>query len=238
MGTARIAPTIPLKSRPSLASSARLSYALGEERELPSALTHTNKRGVPVGSILLSTVIGLLAFGPFKSWAALVNVITAATAIMYAFAPISLAALHKVDRERPRAYRVPIPAILLPAAFCSANLIIYWGGFDTTWKLGCAICFGLALFVVGALRTKTAALSTLRNSFWIAPWLAGQVLIGYLGRYGNGASNTLPNWIDIVVVVGFALAIFHYAVRSSLSAGAAAAAIARDTQQLESAVRT
>src|ERR1043166_9020344 len=85
-----------------VATSARLSYALGEERELPSALTRTNKRGVPVGSILLSTIVGLLAFGPFKSWAALVNVITAATAIMYAFAPISLAALQKIDPGRPR----------------------------------------------------------------------------------------------------------------------------------------
>src|SRR5436309_2427235 len=56
-------------------TSARLSYALGEERELPSVLTQTDKRGVPVVSILLSTVVGLLAFGPFKSWAALVNVI-------------------------------------------------------------------------------------------------------------------------------------------------------------------
>jgi amino acid transporter len=49
-----------------VATSARLSYALGEEREVPSALTQTNKRGAPVVSILVSTVVGLLAFGPFK----------------------------------------------------------------------------------------------------------------------------------------------------------------------------
>src|SRR4029079_9568327 len=79
-----------------VATSARLSYALGEERELPSVLTETDRRGAPVVSILISTVVGLLAFGPFKSWAALVNVITAATAIMYAFAPVSLAALNKI----------------------------------------------------------------------------------------------------------------------------------------------
>src|SRR5438132_739226 len=136
-----------------VATAARLSYALGEEREMPTALATTNRKGVPVVSILVATVVGCLALGPFKSWSALVSVITAATAIMYAFAPVSLAALHKVDGSRPRSYRVPVPALLLPAAFCSANLIIYWGGFGTTWKLACAIGIGLALFSVGALRS-------------------------------------------------------------------------------------
>jgi amino acid transporter len=217
-----------------VATSARLSYALGEERELPSVLTRTNEKKVPVASILLSTVIGLIAFGPFKSWAALVNVITAATAIMYAFAPIALAALHKIDADRPRSYRVPLPAILLPTAFCSANLIIYWGGFDITWKLACAILAGLALFGLGAWRVRTGAMRTLRNALWIAPWLSGQVLIGWLGRYGNGARNILPEWLDIATVILFALLIFYWAVAAANSKPTAAAAIDRDSGQLQS----
>src|SRR5205823_1682401 len=59
-------------------TSARLSYALGEEREMPSVLATTNSNGVPVASILVAAVIGLVAFGPFKSWNALVNVVTGA----------------------------------------------------------------------------------------------------------------------------------------------------------------
>jgi amino acid transporter len=217
-----------------IATSARLSYALGEERELPSVLTRTNEKKVPVVSILLSTVIGLIAFGPFKSWAALVNVITAATAIMYAFAPVALSALHKIDADRPRSYRVPLPRILLPAAFCSANLIIYWGGFDITWKLACAIAVGLGLFGLGAWRAQTGARRTLRNALWIAPWLCGQVFIGWLGRYGNGARSVLPEWVDIAAVIGFALLIFYWAVAAANSQHDAAAAIARDAAQLQS----
>src|SRR5262249_6264826 len=152
-------------------TSARLSYALGEEREMPRALSQTNKRGVPVISIMVSAVVGCIAFGPFKSWNALVNVITSATAIMYAFAPLSLAALHKLDPNRPRAYRVPAPEILLPAAFCSANLIIYWCGFDTVWKLAAAIVFGLVLFVIGATVRKTDLNKYIPSAIWIAPWL-------------------------------------------------------------------
>src|SRR5258706_425207 len=147
-------------------TTARLSYALGEEREMPTALATTNRKGVPVVSIIVAAVVGSIAFGPFKSWSALVSVITGATAIMYAFAPVSLAALHKVDGGRPRSYRVPMPALLLPAAFCSANLIIYWGGFETTWKLACAMAVGLALVASGAGRGRTGAPHTVRKAVW------------------------------------------------------------------------
>ena len=217
-----------------LGASARLSYALGEEREMPTALATTNERGVPVVSIIVAGVVGLLAFGPFKSWAALVNVVTGATAIMYAFAPVSLAALHKIDGRRPRSYRVPVPVLLLPAAFCSANLIIYWGGFDTTWKLAVAILVGLTLFAVGARHAGTDAGRTLRNAVWMGPWLGGQVVITALGRYGGGL-YILPNWIDIAVVVAFSLVIFYWAVSLALSTEATAAAIAKDAQQIDSA---
>src|SRR3984893_648346 len=216
-----------------LATTARLSYALGEEREMPSALASTNNKGVPVVSILVASVIGSLAFGPFKSWAALVNVVTGATAIMYAFAPVSLAALQKVDGGRPRSYRVPIPALVLPAAFCSANLIIYWGGFETTWKIAGAMLVGLALFAVGAWRSGTVAQHPVRNAIWIGPWFGGQVLIGALGRYGGGARNILPNWADIAVVIVFALGVFYWAVSLALTREGTAAAIAKDAEQID-----
>src|SRR3984957_6352986 len=216
-----------------VATSARISYALGEEREMPSALASTNDEGVPVVSILVAAVVGSLAFGPFKSWSALVNIVTGATAIMYAFAPVSLAALQKMDSGRPRSYQVPAPTLVLPAAFCSANLIIYWGGFESTWKLACAMLVGLALFAVGAWRSNTSAEHTVRNAIWIGAWLAGQVGIGLLGRYGNGSRDILPNWVDVGVVIAFSLAIFYWAVSLALTAEATATAVAQDALQLD-----
>jgi amino acid transporter len=215
-----------------LGTSARLSYALGRERELPSALAQTSAKGVPVVSILVGAAVGCIALGPFKSWNALVSVVTGATAIMYAFAPLSLAALHQLDGARPRAYRVPVPKILLPAAFCSADLIIYWGGFDTTWKLACAMLVGLALFAIGAARKGSEAMRSARSASWMVPWFVGQVVLGALGRYGGGY-EILPNWVDIVAVIGFSLAIFYLALRMTLSAEASAAAVAKDSFQLD-----
>jgi hypothetical protein len=143
-----------------------------------------------------------------------------------------LAALHEVDGDRPRSYRMPMPALLLPAAFCSANLIIYWGGFDTTWKLVCAMGVGLVLFAVGAWRAKTGAYHTLRKAVWLAPWLGGQVLIGWLGRYGNGALSVLPGWIDIAVVIVFALAIFYWAVTVASTKPQTTAAVDKEAAQI------
>ncbi len=215
-----------------VATSARLSYALGEETEMPTALARTNSKGVPVNSILVAAIVGTLAFGPFKSWNALVAVVTAATAIMYAFAPLSLAALHRVDRDRPRPYRMPMPGILLPAAFCCANLLMYWGGFDTTWKLTVAMLVGLAIFGGGAVGMKTNAGRYLRNAIWMAPWFGGHVILGWIGRYGGG-HNLLPNWIDLAVVIAFSLAIFYWAVSLSLTPEMSAQEVAKDAHQLK-----
>jgi amino acid transporter len=214
-----------------LATTARLSYALGEEREMPSALA-TTRKGVPVVSIVTAAVVGSAAFGPFKSWNALVSVVTAATAIMYAFAPLSLAALHKVDGGRRRSYRVPMPRLVLPAAFCSANLIMYWGGFDTNWKLALAILAGLALFAIGAWRGRTGAWRTLGNAIWVGPWLGGHVLLGWLGRYGGGR-NILPGWVDVGAVIVFSLAIFHWATSLRLSEQDSAVEVAKDARQID-----
>ena len=177
-------------------------------------------------------MVGLAAFGPFKSWNALVSVVTAATAIMYAFAPLSLAALHKTDSGRSRSYRVPLPKLALPAAFCSANLIMYWGGFETNWKLALAMLAGLALFAIGAWRRRTGAWRTIGNAIWMGPWLAGHVLLGWLGRYGGGR-NILPNWVDVGVVIVFALAIFHWATALRLSAEDSAVEVAQDAGQID-----
>ena len=58
------------------------------------------------------------------------------------------------------------------------------------------------------------------------------MLIGFIGRYGEGAKNLLPNWIDIAVVIMFALTIFYWAVSLTMSEVEASLAIAKDAKQL------
>ena len=214
-------------------TTARISYALGEESEMPGILTRVDKRGTPIWSILLAAVVGEACFGPFPSWNKLVGVVTGATAIMYAFAPVSLAALHKEDGKRDRPYRMPAPKILLPVAFCSANLILYWGGYNYTWKLACALVVGLILFGIGASRAGSDTLGMLRSAVWIGPWILGMVIIGVAGRYGAGSHSWLPEWIDLLVVIVFALVIFYWAVSLTMPNSKVQDAIAKDSHQID-----
>ena len=216
-----------------LGTSARLTYALGEESELPGVLSKTSKKGVPYVSILFAAVVGELCFGPFPSWNRLVGVVTGATAVMYAFAPVSLAALQRRDGDRVRAYRMPMPKVLLPVAFCSANLILYWGGFEFTWKIALALVVGLIIFGIGTQVARTDVMAMLRPAVWIGPWILGSVVIGALGRYGTGSHSWLPEWVDLAVVIGFSLAIFYWAVSLTMPHDKVVAAIAKDREQIE-----
>ncbi|HVV12381.1 APC family permease [Amycolatopsis sp.] len=218
-----------------LGTSSRLSYAMGRDRMLPKTLGKLSIRGVPVWSIVLSFVVGEIMFLPFPSWQKLVSVITSATAIMYAFAPVAMSALRKRDPDRPRPYRAPAPKVIAPVGFVAANLIIYWTGFDTTWKIMVAIVAGFLLFLVG--RRTIAATERppvdWKAGMWIAPWLAGQVIIGYLGRYGDsGNINALPEWIDLLVVIAFSLAIFYWAVNVAMDTTRVQAAVDREAAEL------
>ncbi len=212
-------------------TSSRLSYALGKEKTLPGFLGAV-WRGVPIGSILLAFVVGVLAFLPFPSWQSLVGLVTSATAIMYAFGPVSMEALRRRDPDRARPYRTPAGWLLNPLGFIAANLIIYWGSFTATWKLFVAIFIGRVLFEVSLARTKDEDKPVIdwRAASWIWPWLLGLTLIGALGRYGG--DDRIPNWVDLGVVAAFALVIYFFAVHVAMSPEKVKAAVERDQVEL------
>jgi amino acid transporter len=195
-------------------TTARISYALG----LPKGLTRVSARGVPVWSILLAALLGIGALlVPGTGWLQLVYYITDATAIMYAFAPISLAALLKRDTGRNHPYNAPIRPFLLPLGFIFANLIIYWGGWDATWHLAIAVVIGQILFgVSAALKAKNVdiAKARWRSAIWIWPWLGGMVIIGLLGNYATDKTelHVFPEYWDAGVVAVWSLIIFYFAV--------------------------
>jgi amino acid transporter len=225
-----------------MGTTSRLSYAMGQAGELPKALGRINKRGIPFWSVLLAFVVGEVMFLPFPSWQALVGLVTSATAIMYSFAPLALTALRRSDPERPRPYRLPAARLLAPVGYVSANLIIYWGGFDTTWRVVAGLAVGVVLFVLTRMFSSDRSeisRADWKGVGWIPVWLAGTLVIGYLGRYdsgtyasGGGEINLLPNWWDLVVVIVFSLAIYYWAVRLAAPSEQVAEFVAEDEAKL------
>lgn len=219
-----------------IGTSSRLSYALGRNGYLPGAVDKVSKRGVPFFSIILAFIVGLIFFLPFPSWQSLVGLVTSATAIMYAFAPVSLGALRRSDPDRERPYRLPYAAVLAPLGFVSADLIIYWAGWEVVWKLSLAMVLGLALFGVSmAFRPRDKRpLVDWKASAWVIPWLGGMALITFLGQYGGGRS-VLPEWIDLIVVAIFSVTVFYVAVALSLPAQTVATLVSVEECQSEQA---
>ena len=217
------------------ATSSRLSYALGREKALPKPVAQVSKSGVPVVSIIIAFIVGEIAFLPFPSWQSLVGLVTSATAIMYAFAPISLRALRIRDPQRARPYRLPAHQVLAPLSFIAANLIIYWSSFQAEWKLGLASVLGLILFTITRATTPAAERTPLRwkASAWIWPWFLGLLVIGKFGRYGG--DNTIAFWWDILIVAAFSLVVYFVAVRLAVSSADVDAAVAAEEAELKTA---
>jgi amino acid transporter len=212
-------------------TSARLSYALGHAGYVPRGVSRISSRGVPYTSIILAFVVGLICFLPFPSWQGLVSLVTSATVIMYAFAPITLLALRKADPQRARPYRVSAASVLAPLAFIAANEIIYWTSWTTVEKLMLAIVAGYVLFGISYALGRPIERPPLdpRTLVWILPWFAGLTVISYLGQYGG--TKVIPEWVDLGVVAAFSLVICYVAVQLSLPSHRVSAAVAADERE-------
>ena len=211
-----------------IGTSSRLAYALGRNGYFPPAISRISKRGVPFTSIIISFVAGMLFFLPFPSWSGLVELATSALVFMYALAPLALGGLRREDPDRHRPYRLPAAGVLSPLAFIFANLLVYFAGFSTVLWLEVLIVLGFIAFAIYQFRLPAARRTVIdpRAALWVLPWLAGLLILSWLGRYNGSpptvfgvtllATNRLPNWWDLAVIAAFSLVIYYWAVHSTL----------------------
>ncbi len=212
-----------------LGTSSRLSYGLGRNGYFPKIISRINARGVPIVSIGICFVIGMLTFLPFPDWFGLVGLITSATVIMYAMAPLALTGLRKQDPDRPRGYRLPAAWLLSPLAFVAANIVVYVSGYSTIFWLDMFILVGFLIFGLYqvSLPAEKRTILDLKSAWWILPWLGALLILSWLGRYdGNPtkvfglnlvSSKRIGNWYDLLAVAGVSLVVFYLATFNPLS---------------------
>ena len=126
-------------------STSRVGYGLARNRYYPQIFQWTDSRGIPWVSLIFAFLFGLVFLLPFPSWHSLVSLVTLASVLMYAGAPLSLGAFRGQVPEADRPYAIPFGRVLAPIAFVLANFLIYWSGFETLWKLGICIVIGYVL---------------------------------------------------------------------------------------------
>ena len=191
-------------------TTSRVSYAMARNGNAPKKLASTTGRGVPFVSLVIAFVVGLIVFLPFPSWQQLVGFITSATVLSFASGPLVLAALRKQMPDHERPFRVPFGHLIPVLAFWSSNLIVYWSGWDVTWKLMVAVLLGFVLLAFGTVLDKSRPPLDLRAGAWVLPWLAGLTALSYYGDYGGGR-GVIGFGLAIPVVLVFSVAIYALA---------------------------
>ena len=112
---------------------------------------------------------------------------------------------------------MPAAAILARSASSSANLLIYWSGFEVIWKLGVCIVIGYVLIGVSMAFDPQRPPLDWKSAQWLPFYLIGMGIISWQGQFSGGAvdvpvnTNNIPFWWDLVVVAAFSLIIFYWA---------------------------
>jgi amino acid transporter len=198
-------------------STSRVGYGLARNRYYPQIFQRTDARGVPWISLIFAFIFGLLFLLPFPSWHALVSLVTAASVLMYAGAPLSLGAFRGQVPEASRPYRLPAGNVMAPLAFILANLIIYWSGLEVLWKLAVCIVIGYVLIGISMAFDSQRPPLDWKSAQWLPVYLIGMGIISWQGQYSGGAvaapvnTGHIPFWIDMLVVAAFSLVIYYWA---------------------------
>jgi amino acid transporter len=202
--------------------TSRVSYGLARNRYVPQVFAKVDSRGIPWVSLIGAFLIGLIFLLPFPSWHTLVGLITGASVLMYAGAPLSLGAFRGQVPDANRPYRLPWASVLAPVSFVVADLLIYWSGFEVVWKLGIVLVIGYVIIGVAMAFDPERPAIQWKSALWLPAWLLGLGIISWLGQFDGGAvlapvnTKTIPFWWDIVVVAAFSLAIYYWAMYTKL----------------------
>jgi amino acid transporter len=216
-----------------LTSGSRIAFGLSKNGYVPSAFERNSARKVPVFAIIVTGVIGLFFLLPFPSWAKLVGVVTSASVLMYAGAPLALGALRLQKPDLPRPYRLPAGHVIAPLGFVLANFIVYWAGWGVYSTLMVVMILGYALMALSYalnLNPNKPAIDW-QAAIWVIPYLIGMGVISYFGGFGEGGifdgvgtfktvlvggKGDIGLYWDLLVVAAFSLVIYYVAISQRL----------------------
>ncbi|GAA1362455.1 APC family permease [Arthrobacter rhombi] len=200
------------------ALSPRLSYSQARVGNAPSGLAKLSKRGVPWVGLIVTFVVACFMFLPFPSWAQLVGFITTGTVLSFGSGPVTVAALRRQLPDQERPYRLPGGDFFPLLGFLCANLIVYWTGWATNWKLFLAVAVGYIVLVLHYMFSDRSKIPPfqLKSGGWMILWLGALGVLSYLGHYGEGALDILTfGWGELGAAV-VTVVVFYVAVSQRL----------------------
>jgi len=194
-------------------STARILYAMSRIGYLPKWLSYLNQQKFPVVAIGVNFIVGLFLFLPLPGWQAMVSFLVSGMVLSYAMGPIALLCMRLELPQQKRYFKLPMAYLICPLAFYFCNLLSYWTGWETIYKLAIAMSIGAGFFIFAIVcgRLKIAEIG-LKSVVWVVPYLVGLVLVSYLGAFGG--KHIIPFGWDFLVIAIFSLVILALAVKT------------------------
>lgn len=197
-------------------SNARLAYALARNHFLPVFFQRLSARGIPVRTLLLNLVVGLLLL-LLLSFNHIVSINSAAIVLSFSIGPMAVVALRRQMPDVEGRFHIPAPRLIATLGFIVAALIIYWSGWTSMLILLLVVAAALITLLVKRLCIERKSFSSFdaREAIWLAPYLGSLTLVAWLGNFEGRGVIPFP-W-DIALVAALALINFEIANWCALS---------------------
>jgi amino acid transporter len=202
-------------------ATSRLTLAMSENDHFPNWINFIDKRNVPSRALLMNLLIGFCFFMPFPSWQHMVGFLVSCLVLGYVIGPMSLTVIHSTHSEKFGKHRPWFINSLSLIAFYVCNLLIYWSGWATVYKV--AICFvigygvlAMKIFYSTNPGTQIRNLHIKRGS-WVIAYIIGITGISCIGSFGG--DKLLKFGPDFIAIAVFSLLIFllaKYLAKSTL----------------------
>ena len=208
-----------------LGTSMRTLYGTAAMGYLPGSMMKVDqKRRIPVLPLVVSLIVGIIFFAPFPSWYKLVGFITSATVFTYLVGGPALRSLRKNASELKRPFKLPGSAILAPAAFVGASLVVYWSGWPLVGELAIAIFLGLIVYGIfffmknkdDPTRKTIHGWDSIKSGIWVPVYIVVLSIESYLGESALGGYNIVPYPYDLLMVIIVAIIFYFWATVSGV----------------------
>lgn len=190
------------------AATSRILYGMAQNNHLPNCFLKLNRHKIPYITLYANLFVGLLSFLPFPGWQKMVAFLSSASILSYGIGPICLLAMRQLQPTLTRPFKLSGSVFFSYLAFYICNLMLYWCGFATIWKLDIALLIGIAITLI---HQRKSFFDCGYSLYWFLFYMTSLLLISYLGTFGGIGLLKFP--LDIVVILPFSIAVLYFSQR-------------------------
>lgn len=150
----------------------------------------------------------------FKSWAALVGIISVSIVISYISGPVSVMVLRHYTRGMKMPLHVTWLKFIAPISFVLMSYVLYWACWPLTGEVVFIILLGFPVYLYYQIRYKGDTWLHLRSGLWLVGYLILMFMISYAGAASFGGHDWLPASSVYVLITLVALLAYYAGLKS------------------------